>query len=250
MGSVKISSNQHVGYLELRRYRNFIESRYSTILRNFVSNFGVFKNLTLDPSWTNLKIVPGTGTGKYTLKAGYALDKDFNLIVVPVDIIDAYDASALGVGTHHACIEYQSIIYEEGTLNISTSGVLTGTGTKFTEVLRGQPYHSTKIMFTNAVSNTLEYEVLSVTNDTNAILQGASFVAENNLRYKVVGTFTPGIVIPGGDKDIYLYDSALLSIKTGAPPALTAGSQFLLAIIPSGVGTPTDERASYQLALI
>jgi hypothetical protein len=249
MSSVKLSPNQHVGYLEMRRYRSFTETKYNNIFKNFISNFGVFKNLTIDPSWNNLKIVSGTGTGKYTLKAGYAVDSDFNLIVVPSDIIDAYDVSALS-GTQHACIEYDTRVFEEGTLSISTAGVLTGTGTKFTEVLRGQPHHATKIKFTNAVSNLAEYEVLSVTSDTSVTLQGGPFTAESNLRYKVVGTFTPGVVIPGGDKDIYSYDSALLSVKAGASPVLVAGKQFLLAVLPTGVGTPTDERASYQLALI
>lgn len=249
MGIVKLSPNQHIGYIELNRFRSLFEDRYSTILKNLFATFGVFKNLTIDPSFNNLKVVNGTGTGKYTLKAGYAIDKDFNLIVVPNDIVDAYDASALS-GTQHACIEYQSIVYEEGTVSINAAGVMTGTSTKFTEVLRGQPYHSTKIKFTNAVSNTSEYEVLSVSSDTSAILQGASFTSESNLKYKVVGTFTPGATIPSGDKDIYLYDSALLTIKAGASPTLVDGKQFLLAIIPTGVGSPTDERNSYLVSVI
>lgn len=248
MGYVKNGANQHIGSLELKRQRELLEFKYNTMLKNLIDVYGVVKNLTVDPSYNNLKISNGTASGKFSVKAGYAIDKNLNLIVLENDIIDAFDINPLGAGIFEACIAYAERVVETGTVNIANNGAITGTGTEFTKLLRGQPYHPSKIKFTNAVSNLQEYEVLSVTSDTSAILQGASFVAETNLKYQVIGTFTPGVIVPNPDKGIFVYDSCVLSIKV-SPAPFAAGLEFKLASLGYG-GVFTDERNANEISLI
>lgn len=211
MEYLKTSPEQHLGSLELSRYRDLLNKKYETIMRYSIGSYGILKNLIIDPSYNNLKLVAGTSTWKYTLKAGFALDKNMNLINVPYDIVDAFDFEAASngnvAGTPYVYIEYQEpeTVYDEvGTVSVDASGVMTGTGTKFTECLRGEPYHPMKIQFTNSLNNFQEYEILSVTSDTVAALKLVGGISvESGLKYKCIGTFAPGVPIPKESKGIF-----------------------------------------------
>ncbi|HPI18725.1 MAG TPA: hypothetical protein PKY56_00005, partial [Candidatus Kapabacteria bacterium] len=136
------------------------------------------------------------------------------------------------------------------------SGNMTGIGTEFLKTLRGQPDHPTKIKFTNAVNNILEYEVLDVIDDFNAILNSVT-TAETNLKYSIVGTFTPGVTIPSTDKYPIQYDECIginpltfvQEVAWDTPPVLTGevDEAFYLARIKRIGSTITieDKRINY-----
>lgn len=251
----KNSPDQHIGSLELNRYRMLLKRKYEAILRNCILSYGVLDNSGADPAFDNLKVVNGTVSTKHTLKAGYALDKNFNLIHVPEDIIDAFDVSN-STGVLNAVIEFvvpDNFKDEEGTISIDKNGVMTGVGTKFTECIKGEPYHPSRIKFTNSKLNPTEFRVASVSSDTSATLSNdGGFKEESGLTYKVVGTFTPGIVVPKSSKDIYEFEGKnyKLSIISTAFPlsVLRPGEQFTLANL--GIGFSVDQRSLNLLTII
>ena len=116
---------------------------------------------------------------------------------------------------------------ETGTVTINTDGSLSGIGTEFTKVLRGQPNFPTKVKFGSTL-NSGEYEVVSVASDTSAILAG-SFVNENNLKYSVIGTFTPGFQPLADNKMIYEYDSYNIRIVDSADKPSLSANEFIIA---------------------
>jgi microcystin-dependent protein len=122
---------------------------------------------------------------------------------------------------------------ELGVVSIDALGNLTGVGTQFLTTLRGGVNFPSKIKFTNASNNTLEYEVLQVIDNENAILSGV-FTSESNLTYSVVGTFSRGVNPQNGDKEIFQYDSCLVelveeTISNDPSNLLQDGMQFMLA---------------------
>lgn len=139
-------------------------------------------------------------------------------------------------------ISYATTNDEVGTVNISAQGALSGNGTKFLSVLRGQPNFPTKVKFNSKV-NTEEYEVVDVSSDTIATLTGA-FKAENGLKYQVIGTFTPGFQPNDFDKTIYEYDSCKIDIIESEDKPEVSEGQFIVACITyvNGTISVSDER--------
>lgn len=122
---------------------------------------------------------------------------------------------------------------ELGTFSIDTSGnlVCTSGDAELLTILRGQPNFASRITFTNATNNILEYDVLEVVDDNNAVLQG-DFLAETDLKIAVVGTFTPGYVPITADKFPFQYDGSTISLVQGnttTEPSHTAGVEFFIA---------------------
>src|SRR5690606_6085630 len=101
---------------------------------------------------------------------------------------------------------------------LSANGSLTGSGGELLTTLRGQPNFPSKIRFTKdelkygPLLNTQDYDVLEVIDDNNAVLNGVSFQAEDNLSLSVVGTFTYGAPINPADKLIFNYDSVQVEL--------------------------------------
>jgi len=128
--------------------------------------------------------------------------------------------------------EYTSM--ELGNFSIDASGNLVGdTSAELTTILRGQPYFPARVKFLNSAHNTIEYDVLEVIDDQNAILQGF-FTPESDLMLSVVGTFAPDAVPTEDEKNIFQYDGCTLTLveETGAPgdePAKISGEEFYLA---------------------
>ena len=85
---------------------------------------------------------------------------------------------------------------------------------------------------------------MSVVSDTSAILAG-SFVNENNLKYSVIGTFTPGFQPLAANKMIYEYDSYNIRIVDSADKPSLSANEFIIAGISfddSGGMSISDER--------
>ena len=243
MSKVQIANDLFLGNIELTRLQQFLsEDGFRKLLKLQTYSYGVIRDkielgggsVTSD----NFKIVAGTGAGTVKLAIdSYAIDSDFNLIVQK-----AFDNLAIVAGSwYFLMINYNGLSLEEGYVSVDTQGQMTGdANTKFLTTLRGMPDFPSKIRFTddiNGVNYTAEYEVLSVIDDTNAILQGDfSGGGYSNVRYELIGTFTPGYVVPTGDKAPLKYDSCLLSLIAGDDPT----SELLnIAVPPTPRKTPS-----------
>lgn len=241
MGKLKISSNLFLEVAELERFRKFIEDDgYKVFVKYLTKSFGIAQNS--DNTLFKVSVKSGS-SDTITVNAGVAFDSDLNIIFLNED--KEIQVENTGV-KKWVVLSYASTNDEEGTVSISNQGVLSGNGTKFTDVLRGQPNFPTKITFTSS-KNTTEYEVVEINSDTEAVLSG-SFTAENDLKYQVVGTFTPGFQPDDDEKKIYEYDSCEIEVvESEDEPTLTDG-QFLLASIDfsSDVMSVVDERSSYM----
>ena len=241
MGKLKITSNLFLEVAELERFRKFIEDDgYKVFVKYLTKSYGIAQN----SDNTLFKVSQKSGSSNtVTVNAGVAFDDDLNIIILKED----KDIQITNSGTKKwIVVSYASTNDEDGTVSISNQGVLSGNGTKFTEVLRGQPNFPTKIKFTST-KNTTEYEVVEVNSDTEAILSG-SFTAESGLKYQVIGTFTPGFQPDDDVKEIYEYDSCNIEVIESEDKPTLADGQFILASIDftSTVMTVTDERSAYM----
>jgi len=154
---------------------------------------------------------------KVNINPGRAIDKNGNILTLneqkTLEIPDNGQWYTIVISHKYSNLE-------EGVVNISETGELTGNGTYFDEVLRGQPNFPVKIKFENSLNNG-EYEVVTVIDREQAILSG-EFVAEQNLRYKVIGTFTPGApTVPY----LYYYDD--IDIQIIRTSELNTGTNIL-----------------------
>ena len=200
MGKINISENLFLEKAELVRMQRFNnELGWQRALRSAALRFGIVENA----SGTSFKAIKHpTAANSVLIYPGLAYTPSMEAIA-----LDEERTLALGSGTDRRWIVLSRAITheEEGVVTIQQDGSLVGVGTKFTEVLRGQPNFPVKIRFTNSVNNVYEYEVVSVISDTSALLSG-EFTAQSGLKYSVVGAFTPGFIPSEENKNIYSYD--------------------------------------------
>lgn len=237
---LKISENLFLEKAELNRLLYFlVDAGHKQELLFHTKRLGLIKGFCYANGYLeavdNLQ-VKNYSVSSVAINGGRAIDKNG-------DIISSDSTSIVSVPVNDLWywikIKYKQINEEVGTVSIDEFGNLSGVGTKFTEVLRGQPNFPAKIKFaSSALGNTYEYEVLSVTDDETAVLVGV-FNNESNLQYKVVGTFEPGYVVPGGDKFIFGYDSFEITLEAESPsgsniaPVKVDGLEFYLARVKS-----------------
>lgn len=248
MSYLKISSDSFLEKQELSRLIKFLkDDGYLKLVLEKSVSFGIIQNQS-DENFDNFKIEHGTNTGTIKLSTtSFALDSNGLLITkLAEDNISLPDDNLY----YWIKIKHEYSANEEGLVSIGIDGSLTGVGTKFTEVLRGIPNHQSVIKFTDASSNVREYQVLEVISDTSVILSGV-FSAENDLHYKVIGTFTPGVQVPTLDKDIFQYDSCIdftvadeglvLEDVVNTAPAKIEGEEFYIARVKRNGSTVTVE---------
>ena len=197
------------------------------------SKWGIVRNKFIDPNFEYFKLLTTAYNDKFRIKNGIAFDKDrlcINYHFENEDITIPLINTNYWVKISH---EYDST--EVGTISIGGSNlaVMTGVGTKFTEVLRGQPNFPAKIRFKNSSNYTLEYEILEVISDTSAVVQGIFNVPETELEYCVVGTFTPGVQPLSQDKEPFQYDSCKVTLiqSSGSMPPLVDGKEFIIGLV-------------------
>lgn len=236
MSKLKIVTNQHLGKQELLHQTRFLDAEgYRRALLQNSATFGLLR-LSTDPALNNFKIELGTNaqTVKLTTLSS-ALDRDGLLLQAePFDNLLIADNG----NWNYLFAEYQSSNAEAGRVAVAADGTLTGNGTSFLSCLRGGSDYPSKVAFIGATANVQEYEVVEVVSDTVAVLYG-NLVSEANLRFGVVGTFSPGAVPPATDRMIYEYDSCRITVTAEIPdpahaglfmaPLLLAGKQFMLA---------------------
>jgi len=246
MSNLKINENQFIGKQEFNRLLKFIVSDgYKLLFKNGISVYGFVRTVE-DTSFDNMRIIQGSSPELLTVKRGYAIDTNVDMISVNEDRVDHITIPTDSI-SRLIVVSYAETNVEVGKVSIGVDGSLTGLGTSFLEVLRGTPNHPIKIKFPNSAMNTQEYLVSQVASDTSAFLLGASFTAESDQDYSVVGTFTSGIVVPPSSKFIYDYSDALFTIQSvGYVPI--EGLEFIVAeVISDGVVTTIIDRRSQNL---
>lgn len=243
MSKLKISSNLFLEVNELQRFNKFIEEDgWKRAMKAITKNFGIVEN----DSNNYFKVTAKTGSNSVIIiNAGLAFDSNMDAIVMESDL----ELTIANTGQNRWVILSRGITNnEKGTVNINTDGSLSGIDTEFTKVLRGQPNFPVKVKF-NSTKNTEEYEVVSVSSDTSALVSGYSFVSENRIKYSVIGTFTPGFQPNDENKLIYEYDHYKISIIDSEDRPSISEDEFILSMISfdeSGSMSVSDERINHM----
>lgn len=238
MSRLKFSENLFLEVNELQRLVKFLaDDGYKLAIKSMSKSFGIVEN----SGNTYFKVTAKAGTANTVIiNPGIAFTTDVDAIVME----NAVEMQILNTGINRWLVLSRDVKnIETGTVTINTDGSLSGIGTEFTKVLRGQPNFPTKVKFESTL-NSGEYEVVSVVSDTSAILAG-SFVNENNLKYSVIGTFTPGFQPLAANKMIYEYDSYNIRIVDSADKPSLSADEFIIAGISyddAGGMNITDER--------
>jgi len=243
---LKFSNNLFLGFAELSQLKESLKQEgYEKLLKQAITSYGIAKP-TSTSTFSALK-VSSSGVGQLSIAAGIAIDSDLNIIDVVEDQVDALTVPGDGV-TRFVIASYKTTLVEQGTVDISADGVVTGTDTEFTQRLRGQGNFPSKIVFVNAdfdpdVDTPVEYEVQAVQNDTLASLNIAAGVIApaTGVRYAVVGSFTPGIVVPDADKYPLILDGYTIELRLSS--TLITDKEFLLADVNyNGVTLEINDR--------
>lgn len=227
---------------ELQRQSRFLsEDGYIKAILNDARAFGLIKNNYSDPNFDNGRVTTDTGL---TVKVNplFAVCKDGKFIVSKETLNE--QAIPADNAWYWLRVSHQYTNIEEGRVSISVDGTVTGVSTKFTEICRGIPNFQSRVKFINSALNILEYDVLEVLSDTSMILMTpgvigstVSFASEGNLQLKVVGTFTPGVAVPSGNKYPFNYDGMLLEVVSevdlATKPSYVSGQQFYIARVKS-----------------
>lgn len=247
MSKVKISENLFLEKNELVRMQEFSgKNGWQRAFRSLVKRYGIVMN----EDASSFGVVASSVEGSVDILPGLAYNSQMEAIVSR-DRITVSLGSVVEGQDKWIVLRRAVTANELGTVSIQTDGSLTGIGTEFTKVLRGQPNFPTKVRFTSSSQNIREYEVVSVISDTSAVLSGG-FVAESGQKYSVIGTFTPGFIPAAGNKEIYEHDYFEIEVITSdAKPELTE-DEYILARMAYNVGgtyTILDLRGDYSFSM-
>lgn len=241
---LKISNNLFLGLQELNHLKNSLrEQGYEKIFKQMISSYGIVSPYN-SLQFTNLQVVD-SALGQLTIKPGIAIDNDLNIIDVKSDLVDVITVPNDGV-QRFVVISYIPTVIEQGTVNIQADGSIVGVGTSFVSRMRGLPNFPAKIVFPQSTLNTEEYIVQAVQSDTLASLNvaGSQIIAQNNQKYAVVGTFTPGISVASEEKYPFINDNYQIQLKSD--DQLIDGKEFVLARVSNtgGIVTIVDQRVT------
>lgn len=240
---VKTSKNLFLGKAEIDRTHEWLKEG-KDLHGQSVYKYGIYRPNHLNPT-SYLKVFAGSTSSKISVERGIISaygDLEPRLLEIPNNLIDIADVPTDSV-TRQVYLKWVTTTLEEGTCDLAANGQLTGTGTNFLEVLRGQPNFPARIEFEKSgLINTGEYDVIQVLSITDAWINNPT-QAETGLKYKVIGTFVPDAVIPSSDKEIFEYGTYQVTISSTP----VAGA-ILLADVTSDGSTLTivDKRNSFH----
>ena len=239
MSRLKLSPNLFLEVNELNRLvKSLKDDGYKLLIRHLIKSSGIAQDKTNSYFKATVK-----STDKITINPGIAFDENLD----PIILENSIDLDLTQTTSKYWIILSRAVTNEEqGTVSVSRLGSLLGVNTEFTKVLRGQPNFPTRIKLTSNV-NQGEYEVVEIISDTSATLVG-DFVAENNVKYKVIGTFTPGFQPTEENRFIYEYDSCNISvIESDTKPEIAEGEYIIASVEYDIIGKMilTDERLPY-----
>lgn len=238
MSRLKFSENLFLEVNELQRLVKFLsDDGYKLAMKSLSKSFGIVENT----GNTYFKVTSKAGTANsVVINPGIAFTTSMDAIVMDT----ALEMQITNTGMNRWLVLARDVKNTEiGTVSVNIDGSLSGIGTEFTKVLRGQPNFPTKVRFNSSV-NTGEYEVVNVISDTSALLSG-SFVNESGMKYEVIGTFTPGFQPLDVNKAIYEYDSYNIRIVDSADKPTVSSDEFIIAGITfdsAGGMNISDER--------
>lgn len=134
---------------------------------------------------------------------------------------------------------------EEGLVSLSSTGVLTGVGTKFSEVLRGSyTKKGTKVFFPSVNKS---YLVESITSNTVAKLIGPIEAEIIDSEWCVIGTFSPFSTLEVQNTFPYTYYSYTLGATESLPDEATT---FVIGKISWNGSTPSFEFTQNKSSLL
>lgn len=238
MSKLKFSENLFLEVNELQRLVKFLsDDGYKLAMKSLSKSFGIVEN----SGNTYFKVTSKPGTpNTVVINPGVAFTTAMDAIVME----KALEMQITNTGVNRWLVLARDVKNTEaGTVSVNIDGSLSGIGTEFTKVLRGQPNFPTKVKF-NSTLNNGEYEVVNVISDTSALLSG-SFVNESGMEYEVIGTFTPGFQPLDVNKAIYEYDSYNIRIVDAADKPTVSADEFIIAGISfdsAGGMNISDER--------
>lgn len=232
MSYLNFSNNLYLGRLEYLRLNDFFDKEgLKKYIQNTLTSFGLIDD---SKGIVTESTISSNGLKTIKINSLLALDSDGKFISNSIknnDIEIPSDSRWYWLIVYHS---YSHI--EKGVWSIDNNGNLSGTNGELLKIFRQIGNFPTRIRFTSSVNNVWEYDVLSVINDNQAVLQG-SFVSEDNLTIEIVGTFTPGVIIPNEDKQPFYFDFFSYSLtpetQLNTPPSIISGKQFSLARIKS-----------------
>lgn len=247
--SSKLSINRNI-FLEkeeLIRFQNFLmNDTVNQVMLDNTSSWGIVRTV-FEGTSPDFLIEVGTNVGTIKLATtSKAVDLDKLLITQT-----AFDNLAVpSDGLYYwVKISHKYSALEEGTCSININGEVSGTNTKFSEVLRGQSTEvPVKIKFykDSGLLNDQIYEVVSLNTgapDTQLILSGYGFVAESNLRYIVIGSTPIGEILTSSQLEgLYQYDACNIelieetTLDTAPTTDFVADKQFYLARVVNNAG--------------
>lgn len=239
MSRLKLSPNLFLEVNELQQLVRFLsDDGYKLAMKSIAKSFGIVRNA--ENTFFKVTVKPGTND-VVVINPGVAFDTEMNAIVME----DALELQITDTETKRWLVLSRAVKnFEKGTVNIAVDGSITGAGTQFTKVLRGQPNFPTKVKFDSQL-NSGEYEVVNVISDTSAILAGA-FSSESGVQYSVIGTFAPGFQPYAENKQIYEYDSYSIRVIDSPDKPVVSADEFIIAGITfdsiGGAMNVSDER--------
>ena len=266
MGKFNFSPDLFLGQQELEAFQLLVKEDFKLFIKSTTQSFGLLNNINPD----NFKIEAGSSAGQaYLPIESYAIDKDANFIKCKPQYFTIPESGGNIAYWVKARFTDNPIFasIESGTVTLNSSGLitgavdsLTGESTEFLSKLRGLPDAPTKIkFFKTGLQNNKEYQVLSVNSDTEAYLMGDfTGLTESDLKYAVVGSFSPLSFTSEANKYPYrynsctpfsvLYSTVVAETSENSTPSLDSGYEFFLARIKNneGVLTIEDKRSSYH----
>lgn len=223
MSKLKLSPNLFLEVAELENFRRLmVDEGYKAVFQSMVKNFGIASN----SDSSAFEVTAAGEENIVSVAPGVAWNKDFDRIISQ----EAVTLQALQSDVKTWIILSRATTnYEAGTVSVTTDGTLTGVGTEFTKVLRGGDNFPNAVKFIDSTANILSYEVINVVSDTSAVI-AAPATAESDMRYGVVGAFTPGFVPSAANELIYEYDSfQIRMVQSENAPEIQEGYEFIIA---------------------
>ena len=242
MSKLNINRNIFLDREELLRFQKFLlESPINSVILKNTTNFGIIDSSGGGES-VDFLLEKGTNSGTIKISNhSIAIDEDGLLISQPaIDNIPVVEDG----NWYWYYIEHQYSNLEQGELSINSDGQVTGTGTEFSKVIRGQSTEvPTKVKLVSD-NNTGVYDVVDYDGDFNMILEGESFTPESGIKYYIVGSIALSETVTEDHmQGLYQYDSCNIVGVKGfpdngpSPLSLDYGKQFFLGI---AINTGTD----------
>lgn len=239
MSRLKFSPNLFLEVNELKRFNKFLEDDgWKRAMKSLVKSYGIVE--TKNNPYFKVTLKAGSND-TVIVNPGLAFDSNLDAIVLE----EPMEVEIPNTGSNRWIVLSRGVKNtEKGTVTVTSDGSVSGTGTEFLSVLRGQPNFPVKVRFPESRVNTSEYEVVSVSSDYNALLSGALY-AETGVKYAVVGTFTPGFRPKDEDRMIYEYDACTITVVDSKSRPAVSADEFVLGMVSFSTGgtmSVTDER--------